>query len=352
MTADFLMPLRRLHGHMYEAKKERDEVGCLCRRIKEADEDTILFVLSPSHGNLGDHAIALSTISLLTEMKIKYIEITTAQLSRLKRHRKLGVMNGHKILVNGGGNLGTLWFHLEELFRSVIRENPNSIIFCLPNTIFYEKTEWGSEELERSKEIYNHHPALQLYAREKTSFDFMAGIYHNVKLVPDMVLFMDKLQAQKKRQGCLLCLRSDREKTRTEEQERQITISVQNLFGGHVTYTDMCLDHGVLPEARVQALEEKFDEFRSAQLVITDRLHGMIFAAITGTPCIVVDSKSPKVRGCYEWIRHLKFIRFADKAEQIESLYAQMSTENNHYDNEMLLPYWNILKQDILEFKG
>ncbi len=337
---------------MYEAKKEREEVACLCKRIEEADKSVVLFVLSPSHGNLGDHAIALSTLNLLTEMKIKYIEITTAQLIRLKRHRKLKVMNGHRIIVNGGGNLGTLWFDVEELFRGIINANPNSVIFCLPNTIFYENTDWGNKELENSKIIYNKHSSIQLYARENLSFKFMNGLYRNVKLVPDMVLFMDKSQTQKDRNGCLICLRNDREKTRTEEQEKKILATADNLFHEHIKYTDMCLTHGIPPEKREKALEEKFDEFKSAQLVITDRLHGMIFSAITGTPCIVIDSKSPKVRGCYEWIHNLDYIRFADNVEQIEGLYKQMPKGENHYDNRLLLPYRDVLKKDISEFKG
>lgn len=38
---------------------------------------------------------------------------------------------------------------------------------------------------------------------------------------------------------------------------------------------------------RKEALSDLFDQFRSLQLIVTDRLHGMIFAAITSTPCIV-----------------------------------------------------------------
>ncbi len=352
MAADFLMPLRRLHGRMYEADREWKEVKDICKRLKEADESTVLFVLSPSHGNLGDHAIALSATELLTEMKLEYIELTTIQLRRLKRFHRLGAMNGHKIIVNGGGNMGTLWFNVERLFRCIIRENPKSIIFCLPNTVFYEKTEWGSRELERSKGIYRHHPALLLYAREQTSYSVMSGIYRNVKLVPDMALFMNKSQVKKNRTGCLLCLRSDLEKTRSEKDEKQILKSAQGLFCEQVKYTDMCLEHGVLPDKRIQELEAKLDEFRGAQLVITDRLHGMIFAAVTGTPCIVINSKSHKVRGCYEWVRHLDYIRFADTAEQIEALYADMPKGENRYDNEALLPYREILKKDILDFRG
>lgn len=49
-----------------------------------------------------------------------------------------------------------------------------------------------------------------------------------------------------------------------------------------------------------------------AQLVITDRLHAMIFAAITETPCIAMDNKSKKVKGVYEWIRDLPYVQYAD----------------------------------------
>ena len=43
----------------------------------------------------------------------------------------------------------------------------------------------------------------------------------------------------------------------------------------------------------------KLTEFASARLVITDRLHGLIFSAITNTPCIAFDNLSGKVHGTY-----------------------------------------------------
>lgn len=351
MTNDLLMPLCRLHGHMYETQKAYMETRQLCNRIREADEDTVLFVLSPTHGNLGDHAIALSTTRLLAEINIKYLEITTVQLTRLKQYHKLGVMNGRKIIVNGGGNLGTLWFSVEKLFRSIIQNNPKSTIVCLPNTIVYEQSKWGNRELERSEKIYKRHPSLLLYARERISFEFMKERYPNVKLMPDMVLFMNESKMQKDRKGCLLCLRNDLEKNRTAEQEGKIVSSVRQMFHEQVRYTDMYIGHSVSPENRIKALENQYEEFKKAQLVITDRLHGMIFAAITGTPCIVMDSRSPKVRGCYEWIQHLKYIRFADDAGQIETLYMEMPKSGNQYDSGFLRLYYESLKRDILELK-
>lgn len=66
---------------------------------------------------------------MLIELRIPFIEVTTRQLGLLDAHKKLGVMNGRMIIVNGGGNLGTLWFDVEMQFRHLIKENPKSKIF-------------------------------------------------------------------------------------------------------------------------------------------------------------------------------------------------------------------------------
>ena len=51
----------------------------------------------------------------------------------------------------------------------------------------------------------------------------------------------------------------------------------------------------------------------SMRSLITDRIHGMLFAAVTGTPCIALDNVSKKVSGAYEWIQYLDYIQFKDE---------------------------------------
>lgn len=47
----------------------------------------------------------------------------------------------------------------------------------------------------------------------------------------------------------------------------------------------------------------------ACSVLVTDRLHGMIFAYITGTPCIVMDNKTNKVFGVYEeWLSDVDWI--------------------------------------------
>lgn len=352
MPTDILYPLRRFHGFLHDQKERYEFKNAILREFhakRKRNPKTVFLVLTPEHGNLGDHAIASSIINMLEKCGIDYVEITTTQLDEILRRNVVGLFNKWPILINGGGNLGTLWFHLEVAFRQVISKNPKSKIICFPNTIFYDSTQKGQQELQKSISIYNKHKNLYLYAREKTSYDFMKARYKNVTLMPDMVLFFNKSNVQQKRSGCLLCLRNDCEKTRTKIQEQEIRRQAEQLFGNAVTDTDMLADHKISIAEREMALEEKFKEFSKAQLVITDRLHGMIFCAITGTPCVVVNSKSPKVRGCYEWIKDLDYIRFVDTPEQIVQAYRSIPDSPHKYDNSNLMPYYDELADDILK---
>lgn len=351
MGKDILYPLRRLHGMMVEAKlrcEQKHYYRTLLAQKKKDNPHIVYLVLTPEHTNLGDHAIASEEIRLLQQLGIDYIEITGAQLSVMKSQKLLGIMNKTPIIINGGGNLGTLWFDVEQIMRDIVSYNPRSPIFIMPNTIFYEASDWGKESFEDSRRIYNAHKELTIYAREKTSYNTMVGAYGNVKLMPDMVLFREECKDSTIRKGCLLCLRSDLEKTITMEDKVVMETQVQEMFGPHVSYTDTHSKKNVPTVQREAELSKKFSEFRSAELVITDRLHGMIFCAITGTPCIVVDSKSPKVRGCYEWIKELPYIRFADDVSQIAEEYAKIPKAEFKYDNEYLKKYYESLSDDIL----
>lgn len=351
MGKDILYPLRRLHGVMVEAKLRWELRNKYLKEFKEkrkGNPKTVFLIMTPEHGNLGDHAIAQAEVDLLATMGVDYVEITGWQLEELRRNRLLGMMNGYPILLQGGGYLGTLWFGSEQCLREVILKNPRSQIVLLPNTIYYEDSPWGKAEFERSVEIYNRHRKLLIFARERTSYGIMADVYRNVKLVPDVVLSLNHTNVDVERKGCLICLRSDCEKTMTADQYNLVLKQAEGLFGNDIIHTDMVVKRKISPAERKQALLDKFRQFSAAELVVTDRLHGMIFCAITGTPCVVLDSKSPKVRGCYEWIKDLPYIRFADSVSHIAQEYNQIPKAVYQYDGASVQPYYEKLSEDIL----
>lgn len=349
MRKDILYPLRRLHGYLHDKNVNR-KLRLRYKEIFKNNSKTVFLVMTPEHSNIGDHAIALAEKQLLNNIGISYIELTGRKLNEMKMAGQLNVMNGYPIIFNGGGYLGTLWFEDEITVREIISKNRNSRILFLPNTIFYEETSFGHTEFEKSKEIYNKHKHLYLCAREKKSYQIMKHTYKNVMLIPDMVLSMNPYNSNAVRRGCLLCLRHDHEKTRTDNEEAIIKDQAEFLFPGNVKYTDMIAPHDIPINDSEKAVYDKMDEFSSAELVITDRLHGMIFCAITGTPCIVVNSKSPKVLGCYEWIKHLEYIRFADDILNISKEFKQIPKKEYGYNNEQIKHYYEVLERFIFKY--
>lgn len=319
-----------------------------CYLEKWTNRKAVYFIMTPEHGNLGDHAIAYAATKMLDQLHIPFITVSTERLREWQYKKLLHVMNGRPILINGGGNLGTIWFSLELIIRDVIRDNPDSNIMILPNTMYYHDDEKGRKELLATETIYNAHPRLTVYAREKITYQSAAEHFHRVKLVPDLALYLDDSKAQGKRSGCLLCLRSDREKKRTQEEDAEVLRQVRKLFGENIAYRDMNVGHPISPDEREAELKAQCGLFKQAQLVITDRLHGMIFCAITGTPCVVINSQSPKVKGCYEWIEGLHYVRFCDDVKHLTDTILTLPEEGQNYDNSHLIPYFDELKRDFL----
>ena len=338
-----IYPLRVIHGKIHDWLTF--VLPLIIERLR--NYRAVYLVYTPEHGNLGDHAIAESETQLLNELGIPFMEVTGRMLKKWEDYNCLQVMNGRTIIINGGGNLGTIWPDIERTIRNIIKKNPLSKILICPSTFFYESDENGRIELEKSKQIYNSHKYLHIYARERESYEKMRGIYHNVYIAPDMVFRLNQCKLGETRHGGILCLRRDRERTRSDLTEQLVRDQMNQLFGEDVIDLDMKKDYAIPISKRKEELEKQFNAFRHSKLVITDRLHAMIFCVITGTPCIVIDSKSPKVRGCYEWIKDLPYIQFCDKPEHLTRVYAQIPEREWKYDNSKLIPLYETLENSI-----
>ena len=83
-------------------------------------------------------------------------------------------------------------------------------------------------------------------------------------------------------------------------------------------------------------------------MVVTDRLHGMVFAAISGTPCIVFSNYNHKVQGTYEWIKYLPYIKYAESVSEAPNYIPELlAMKDCRYDNTPLLPYFEKLAQVV-----
>lgn len=345
--------LKKLYESVSYCKQKMYYYFHLVRPIlqyKETHAHPIFLVFTPSHRNLGDHAIAWAETMLLSDIHVDYYEITGDQLYPLASYGYMKLLNGSRILINGGGNLGNLWPDIERMNRIIVQNNPDSMICFLPNSICYSEDSAGGEAFKTTKQIFNKHKNLYFYAREELSFNIMKHHYKNVKLVPDMVLSLNASTPYvQHRAGCIFCLRDDVERLLLEEETCRLTEMLKNIFNNDIRVSTTLADQPVSKTQRVEAVQKKLEEFQMAELVVTDRLHGMIFAAITGTKCVVLNSRSRKLKGCYAWIQSLGYIRFSDTVDDVIAQYEAMPRYPHTYDNQDVLDRMELLKQDLIK---
>ena len=210
-------------------------------------------------------------------------------------------------------------------------------------------TESGSVFIFVSSAFFTS-PMFTVLSPEK-SVPFMRELCEGVALVPDMAMLLREDCDSSERSGCSLILRKDKERTLTDEGYIAVVNGVNGLFGKNYKECDTVLDYGVSFENRKKELDKLFDIYRASELVITDRLHGMIFGAVTGTPTIVLNSKSHKVIGCYEWLKHLDYIRLCESPELISETYSNMPHGSQYYDNTLIMEAFAKLRQDLLSLK-
>ena len=317
------------------------------------DKKCIYFISTPMHGNLGDQAIVYAQYRLMEECGIKKSVIEVTRYSYEHLCKKLGklVDNDDLIVIDGGGNLGTLWMEEEEKMRDIVQRFPQNPIFIFPQTAYYEPSHYGQKELKKSAEIYSGHRNLTILCRDRITYGLVKENFHGVKsfYTPDMVPFLSNVQHKSERDGILLCLREDLESIREADFLPRLKAGLLKK-GYAVRKTSTLVDRKVTKWNRQKELEKKWKEFSSAKLIITDRLHGMIFSAVTGTPCIALDNISHKVRDGYEWLCNLPYIMFCDGSLEKVLERADAACREcieYQYDRSSLEPYYSKIKEEI-----
>ena len=141
----------------------------------------------------------------------------------------------------------------------------------------------------------------------------------NLYIIPDMVLYMENndYYNSEKSDRITICLRDDKEKTLLKSDYIKRNLKEEGL--DNLYFTDTVIDRRLYYYNRVKFVTKKIKEFSNSKIVITDRLHGMIFAYLANTPCIVINSKSYKVKGVYNWLENNKTIVFTNNESEFKN---------------------------------
>lgn len=268
---------------------------------------------TPSHGNLGDQAIVCAEKKLLQQIyaKRRIVEIESKNYLKYKSLIQRAILKNDKIVIDGGGSMGTLWVNNEYRFRDVVKSFPDNNIYIFPQTIHFGKEEWEQKVLAASKEIYNNHKYLNIFCRDAESYSFAKENFRCKRVIytPDMVLSLYPQKFNVRRENrVMLCYREDIESICSNMIKREINIKLSS-FSYDVVVSSTLTGGNISSFCRERELRKKWLEFASSRLVITDRLHAMIFCVLTGTPCLAIDNLSKKVSGTYSWVADIPFVK-------------------------------------------
>jgi exopolysaccharide biosynthesis predicted pyruvyltransferase EpsI len=282
----------------------------------------------PNHANVGDSAIWLGEINMLSNRVSLVYFCDKDTYRREQLAETLGPDD--IILLHGGGNLGDLWVDHQELRERVIHDFPRHRIIQLPQTIYFRE----ASNLNRARDIFNAHAGFLLLCRDRASLQFARREFTGLAMLcPDMALGLGPLPRETS--PCLDALwlsRTDEESAQCAHPEIPTGVEMTDWLDEQTTPTcqrnwslsERLAKDGSQWKVLLPPLMENFNELARERLrrgceilgrgrsVITDRLHGHILCMLLGIPHVLIDNSYGKVSGFYEtWTSDSRLARWA-----------------------------------------
>ena len=303
----------------------------------------IFLISCPEYGNIGDHAIsiAMKKYAHLKFPDYNIYEITDSKFMKSIRWIIKYNKDSDYIFLIGGGNFGVLYIITEYWRRLVIRKCKRAKIILFPQSSVWGNDLYNKLQLNRSIKLYSKNSNLFLMAREKRTYDLMKKNFSNcVYLVPDVVLTQAYTKNIKNSTDVLMCIRTDVEKSISE-----ITIkNIENYLikkGVKISKFDTETYQKISNDQSEDIVNCTIEKFAGAKYVITDRLHGVIFSQITGTPCLAIDNTTKKISGVYDlWIDKNNTILYDENInlfDQIDKLLTLKKRKYEKNNNQLCL---------------
>lgn len=291
------------------------------------DKKKVLVTICADYGNMGDIAIAFVQTEYLRSLfpdRVIIPSLISDIYADMKSLKEI-INDDDLITIIGGGNSGSLYPGIEFSRMFVISQFKKNRIISFPQTLVLEDTVIGRKVQKKMQQVYSSHPDLVLAAREEVTFKQYQALFPNTAVLsPDIVLSYRPQLPDCERNGMLLCLRSDGEKKMSDAFTEELCSALSaNYETAFIDTTNDKTYHDIN-----DAFHDMFailERIAKAKVMITDRLHGMIFSYITGTPCIVLPCAGPKIEFSYRFIKDCEYVRFSPSFD-IDSILKQLKS--------------------------
>lgn len=266
--------------------------------------------MNPDYGNLGVLAIGYAQEEFLRSHFPNYniVRVPYSRTFDLLRSVRRQLSPGDLLFIAGGGFMGNFYPGAQRQREFIVQYFETHAIISFPQSLVYLNGDADVSSARRERRILGRSNNLILCARETPTLAMMRELFQNRLIyVPDIVFSLSEMDeircGEADRRGVLLTLREDRERMRSTEEDRVI-FKVLSKLGKPVQEKENLVNNDdVNQDAPYSLALAQIHRYQQAEVVITDRLHGMIFAAITGTPCVVLPNTNHKIAATYhDWI--------------------------------------------------
>lgn len=321
----------------------------------------------PAYFNIGDHLIwlgALEWACSLPGARLRYV--SSAGSFSQERLRRCGART---LVFTGGGNVGDLWPYHQKFRERVIAANPGLRVVILPQSVYF-RSDGGLREACR---VFNAHPDLTLFVRDRGSFDAARSSFTrcNVVLSPDMAFMLSGMPCFEPDAGeagrVLFHARNDRELSggelplpdalRSADRSDWCTMTplsrlVQRIVARLPWAWPGSSRNGAAgaagPGRRGAAWEwaESLEPLAGAPLhlrslrfalrgarqfapygtIVTNRLHGHILAVLMGKPNVLLANAYHKNEAFYRtWTCRIPWAKFASRGSDLQTEFEALA---------------------------
>lgn len=287
----------------------------------------------PNYANVGDSLIWLGEVAYLSSRKISPAYVCD------RANYESGYLSGTMqdrgvILLQGGGNFGSLWTHIHDFRLQVLRDFPRVPVIQLPQSLHFE----NEEVLEQTRQVISRHHDFTLLTRDQPSYDFALEHFDcKVFLCPDMAFFIGPINSSRKPGFDRFILsRTDHEKVANWLDGASSLVKgstmdcadwldqwplerILNRIQQQTEYAQTVLDpsHQMLLRLWQSLAKARLYRGRTllerGRVVISDRLHVHILSILLDKPHILIDNSYGKLSNFHEaWTKPYAGVRFVE----------------------------------------
>lgn len=291
-----------------------------------------VLLLSPQYLNYGDHIIARSEIEYIKKVSGKApLDFNYTFFDLWGDKVKNNIKKEDVLWITGGGYVGDLWPKSHNTVEKIIEMFPENIIVFAPQTTFFEDVD--SDGAKRFLEKVNSHGKCVFFSREENTFKLLRNMGVESVMAPDFALFSQVSDCAWSDEYIAFCIRNDIESVVSEKRRKELEMKLKK-YNKPFHNILMAKQHCEIPAwSRGFFIKKKMKEYSCSSVVITDRLHSMVFCCLCGVPCVALDNKSKKISGVYEWVKELDYIEYVDSFEMVEVTVSKVIQFNNKEKN-------------------